>query len=301
MNRDAFGPVLIAVLAVVALGVGAATLDQIDAGGEGVGISDGDDTGPGSGEAVDFGQPGPIEMENPLSIPPVAVRLLAALFIIGLLVGLYAWRDDLRELAAVFGFTAIAVLLLYLLYNWIGSGSQGGKQGFSGDREFELPGGGTVSDGAQTVTTDPTALTVIVGVVLLVAIVVLLLFVRGSGRTEADAETAAEDPEADVTASVGRAAGRAADRIADEGEARNEVYRAWEEMTDHLDVANPGSSTPGEFARAATDAGMTRGDVDELTDLFRTVRYGGRRVTDDRESRAVTALRRIEREYAEEP
>ncbi|RJS95802.1 DUF4129 domain-containing protein, partial [Halococcus sp. IIIV-5B] len=99
----------------------------------------------------------------------------------------------------------------------------------------------------------------------------------------------------------GRAAGRAADRIEHDAGLENGVYRAWREMTDHLDVARPESSTPGEFARAATEAGMRGRDVDELTDLFTRVRYGDERVTDERERRATSALRRIEETYAEGP
>jgi hypothetical protein len=147
---------------------------------------------------------------------------------------------------------------------------------------------------------DAPAVAVVVGLVVLAG----GLAVVWRGRDErTEPKTEAEPGSTGgpgTVAELGHAAGRAADRIADEGEPTNEVYRAWEEMTDHLDVANPGASTPREFARAATDAGMARNDVDELTDLFRTVRYGGRRVTDDRENRAVDALRNIEREYAEE-
>ncbi|MFD1597698.1 DUF4129 domain-containing protein [Halobellus rarus] len=76
------------------------------------------------------------------------------------------------------------------------------------------------------------------------------------------------------------------------------MYRAWVEMTAHLDLDRPQSSTPGEFAAAAVDAGMDPDDVDELTRLFEAVRYGDERVTDARADRAVAALRRIESAYA---
>jgi len=69
-------------------------------------------------------------------------------------------------------------------------------------------------------------------------------------------------------------------------------------MTDHLEVRDPTSSTPAEFATAAVEAGMAREHVDELTELFEAVRYGGADVTEDRERRAVEALRRIEATYA---
>jgi len=80
----------------------------------------------------------------------------------------------------------------------------------------------------------------------------------------------------------------------------NEVYRAWREMTGHLDVENPESSTPAEFAAAAESVGMDDAHVAELTDLFREVRYGGAAATDDREQRAIDALRAIESTYGGE-
>jgi len=71
-------------------------------------------------------------------------------------------------------------------------------------------------------------------------------------------------------------------------------------MTDLLEVAHPEASTPEDFADAAVEAGMRREDVEELTDLFRTVRYGPEGATPGREQRAVEALRRIESTYAPE-
>ncbi|MUV61919.1 DUF4129 domain-containing protein, partial [Halobacterium sp. CBA1126] len=99
---------------------------------------------------------------------------------------------------------------------------------------------------------------------------------------------------------LGSVAGDAADRIAADADVENEVYRAWREMTEHLDVDNPEASTPAEFAAAASDAGMAREHVDELTDLFRSVRYGGAEVTAEREQRAVDALRAVEASYGGE-
>nr|WP_303647825.1 DUF4129 domain-containing protein [Haloarchaeobius amylolyticus] len=99
-------------------------------------------------------------------------------------------------------------------------------------------------------------------------------------------------------AAVGAAAGRAADRLEDTTAVDNEVYRAWREMTTHLDVPDPQSSTPAEFAEAAVAAGMTREQVDELTALFEEVRYGGEAPTSDRETRAIDALRAIEAAHA---
>jgi hypothetical protein len=70
-------------------------------------------------------------------------------------------------------------------------------------------------------------------------------------------------------------------------------------MTRHLDVPNPESSTPAEFAAVAVEAGIDREDVEELTALFEAVRYGGESPTEDRERRALEALRSVE-EYADD-
>jgi hypothetical protein len=70
-------------------------------------------------------------------------------------------------------------------------------------------------------------------------------------------------------------------------------------MTDHLEIPNPESSTTGEFAHAAIDAGMDRDDVMALKGLFDEVRYGTADPSIDREERAVEVLRRIEDAYAE--
>jgi hypothetical protein len=45
---------------------------------------------------------------------------------------------------------------------------------------------------------------------------------------------------------------------------------------------------------------MAREDVAELTRLFETTRYGGVAVDEDREQRARSALRRIERTYGDD-
>ncbi|MFT4891934.1 MAG: hypothetical protein ACI9YT_002871, partial [Halobacteriales archaeon] len=62
----------------------------------------------------------------------------------------------------------------------------------------------------------------------------------------------------------------------------------------------PQSSTPGEFATEAIDAGMAPEDVNRLTELFEAVRYGGREPTEKRERTAIETLRRIEDQYADD-
>ena len=146
--------------------------------------------------------------------------------------------------------------------------------------------------------------TVLVGLLVVVAALFAVLAYRASGDDEAtgdplpEAETG-EPEDRNALAAVGAAAGEAADRIENAADVDNEVYRAWRDMTDHVDVPDPETSTPREFATAARDAGMDAGHVDALTDLFREVRYGGAEATTDREERAVAALRAIEDRYAE--
>jgi hypothetical protein len=145
--------------------------------------------------------------------------------------------------------------------------------------------------------------TVLVGLLVVVAVLFAVLVYRASGD-DADgdplpeAETA-EPEERNALAAVGAAAGEAADRIEDAADVDNEVYRAWRDMTDHVDVPDPETSTPQEFATAARDAGMEGAHVDALTDVFREVRYGGAEATAAREQRALDALRAIEERYAE--
>ena len=128
----------------------------------------------------------------------------------------------------------------------------------------------------------------------------ILLFVRGRGDEPVESPVADDlDDVGDTTATIGDAAGDAADRIAGASgdDLKNEVYRAWYEMVRALDVDRPGTSTPGEFAVAAVDAGMRPNHVEELTVLFEGVRYGHHDTTTERETRAIETLRRIEETY----
>jgi len=128
----------------------------------------------------------------------------------------------------------------------------------------------------------------------MVAAVALLFASMGDEETFKPVEE--ETIEAD-TADFARAAGRAADRIKESNVAvDNAVYRAWLEMTGLLDLENPESTPPRDFAEAAIDIGLSRDDVTELTELFNEVRYGGKEAR-AREDRAIGVLRNIERTY----
>nr|WP_193570048.1 DUF4129 domain-containing protein [Halorussus sp. JP-T4] len=295
-------------LAVVAIGFAAATLDsavRTDSGGFGFG-SPSSDAG-----APEGGQPS-IGLGNRSSPPAGGGSLLD--------VPCYAFLDSWWAITAIVGVFGLGAYVAFRRLGGVGVVAYAGPVGipllfahavltsctqplpkvsqsmFGGNMTLVPEGGSGVPGGATgTSVTDPSFLLMAgLGVALLAA--VALLFVSSSGD-DSDEEFAEPDTAEDVRA-VGRAAGEAADRIEDATDVDNEVFRAWREMTDHLRVSNPASSTPAEFAAAAVDAGMAREDVDRLTALFEEVRYGGEAPTEEREQQALDALRRIEREYA---
>jgi len=311
VDRDTVRPVVLALLAVVAIGLAAATLDsavQTNAGGLGFGE-------PSSSPGAPGGQQPEFELGNQsnpgqgvaMNVPcyPVLDRWWAIAAILGVFgAGAYVAYRKLGSLGVVAyaGPVGIPVLFAHALLTLCTEPIPEARGGlFEGGNMSVVPDGGSgaLGSGSGTSVTDPSVLLMAgLGVALLAA--VALLFVSSSGDSP-DREEAGDAPDSDTdVAAVGRAAGDAADRIEDATDLENEVFRAWREMTTHLDVANPQSSTPAEFAAAAVDAGMAREDVEELTALFEEVRYGGEAPTEERESRAVEALRRIEREYAEE-
>jgi len=128
------------------------------------------------------------------------------------------------------------------------------------------------------------------------------LYRASGGDTISDIDD--RDPESDdadqfTPRDLAAAAGRAADRLEEHNaDVDNEVYRAWWEMTSMLDVADPDTATPGEFADAAVAAGMGADDVAELTRLFEEVRYGQRDPA-SREKVALSVFRSIEHAYGE--
>ena len=76
-------------------------------------------------------------------------------------------------------------------------------------------------------------------------------------------------------------------------EPANEVDRLWLTMVRRLDVDDPETTTPTEFAREAVRAGMDPDGVRTLTGVFEEVRYGDTGVTEDRERRARDAFRKL--------
>ena len=314
MDRDRALPLIVALLAIVALGAAAATLDStvVPGGGSGFG---GDDAGVGGGSggnatespapadrnATDLAEGSSVACLPVLAEPPA---LFAGLL---LFVGLFAaaYRSTRSGVAAVAacGAVGLPVGLLWSALavcgpapvppestatpNEAATNGTGGAEG----------GSGGLGGGAEALSSPSLLVALFVLVALLVVVVAVLSL--GSDRPGATEESPEEEsPEEDPAEAVGRVAGSAADRIdAADVDAENEVYRAWTRMTAALDVDSPETTTPRGFQRAAVEAGMDRSDVAALTELFESVRYGDLDPTDEQERAAVETLRRIEAGY----
>ena len=309
VDRDTLRVVVVAFLAILALSAAAATLDTVTTTGGGLGpAADGesgldDDPGEAPLPGQDAGDrplfsgdgAGHFGCYDTLREPTTIAWLLVAFVTAALVI---RWRhDSFVSLAFVMAF-GIPAGIIYMLLAACPT-PQDRDDGFvpeSGD----LPeGGGMLGDEVgRAVPQDPSLwLVILLAATFVLAAAVIL---RGTDDEEIYPEAEAPEPEPQ-TAAVAAVAGRAADRIEADGDLENEIYRAWREMVDLLDVERPEATTPGEFADAAEAAGISRPDADELTDLFEGVRYGGFEPTADREHRAVSALRRIEDEYEPDP
>jgi hypothetical protein len=294
--NDTLRSAAIAVLAIAAIALAAATLPSTvspESGNPGPG------DGPGEGGLlpVPGGQPAATPID-PLRIPYLS-EILSVLAVVAAVVALaYVltnWREALPILTATVAVVAVVLLLFWLF----GSPNRPVPPGASVPNGSILGGGGG-GQGGTGETSAPSIPSVLVLFVLGFALVgTVLTFFRTRSST---ADESSPDAEGETTgaAAVGRAAGRAADRIEEETGPDNEVYRAWREMTGLLDVTRPETTTPGEFAAAAVDAGIARPDVSELTRLFEDVRYGGTEPSDADERRALAIFRHIEDEYAED-
>lgn len=314
MDRSALIAAGFALLAVLALGIGAATIDSaVTADGDGFGAG-GDgvfgetDAGEPDAEVDAEGGAQPVMQLAPCIeelYEPWALAIVAVLLVF---LSLLIYRDT-GSLFAVVAVVGILVAILGPFYVILGLCGEPpelvitppAQETGEGDPTIVDLGGGD-GDEDETGTSVPIP-TVLFGLVIVLAVLAsaVLFFAAGStgeSATPTSDEIPSESGEPSIEA-VARSAGAAADRLEADAELDNEIYRAWAEMTAHLEVRSPESSTPAEFADAAVDAGMAREDVEELTRLFEDVRYGGVEPTADRERRAIGALRRIERTYAE--
>lgn len=308
----------IALLCVLAVSLAAATLanpQQPSGAGTGSGGIDQGDSGTDELDGTSHGN----GMDNPevderggssLRLTACIPILMSPMFILGVVLVIAAVsyagyrRDGLVPAIAILFVMSTLLLPGYLMFTDCGmsSDSRPGTDIIppieSGPSEGGEAGGGEA--GSESVFSPPFVLAGLLAVALLFGAVVF----RASGGEEPTEDPPVEEPteagDEETLTAIGDVAGEAADRIEESVDIENEVYRAWHEMTTHLDIGNPAASTPTEFAAAARDAGMSETHVATLTGLFQEVRYGGEEATPDREDRAVDALRAIERTYGGE-
>lgn len=314
VDRERALPLALALLAVVSLAVAAATIDSavVTDGASGVG---GDDEGFGNerrdsgnrtGANVSAGGAG-----RPLPLSPCApflreppVLLTAGVLLVGLFAAAYRSTRSSFASAVVVGGVAFPLGLVWAAVAFcpqLSGGSQNVTRGIPNGSYGPVGGSGGLAETGRGALASPTLLVLLLTVV---AVGVVAVAVYASGRDDGDVDDDVETPEPpddDATGEIGRVAGLAADRIDETGDGiENEVYRAWREMADSLEVASPETTTPREFQRAAVDGGMADDDVEALTSLFEAVRYGDREATEATERRAVETLRRIESSYGGE-
>lgn len=238
----------------------------------------------------------------------LAIYVVIALVTISLAWFLLFDRIELVRMAAT---TAVLVFVVSLILYGLFHGRGGPEavaelitSGTEPDPNQTDDGGGT--GGGPDDTRDQLSIpiqTLVVAVGLIATIFVgAMAFTRRTDTDEIQEMEPDEDESVDTT-QLGQAARRAVNRIESAGELEaldNAVYRAWAEMTVVLDMEDPQTTTPGEFAAAAVDAGMVPADVSELTELFEAVRYGAREPTPELEARSLEILRRIEATYIDE-
>ena len=307
MNSNRIVVLVVAAVCVAGLALAAATVSTPSSEDR-----PGDGAGPGSGVPTETdANDQPTGETGSGTLPDAFLYAGVVIFTITALTALYFLAKALNVRTAVVAIVAFALVLVVSmlllsaimdLSAFVGDGSPVGTP-----TPTPTDSGGGGGDGNGRVPTEsPTQNTdvpiVLLGAFGIVALVLVAAIYRFSGTdTEVAVSSPAEEEEAETDAvqAVGEAAGRAADQLeADTETVENAIYRAWREMTDALDVENPRTTTPEEFADVAIDAGMDADDVRELTWLFEEVRYGDASVTDEREQRAREALRRIQETYA---
>lgn len=308
MPSDRTTAIVIAVVGLLVLMAAAASLADPAAPEGGVGApsewfdgSDNGDLAPGGDDDDGSGfslMAGEVLCFPILFEPEVQLLALALVGAIGLLLW---WRGN--GLIAAAG-VAVMIPMGGVVYMALISACEVDQEDSMGDiAGIGLFDGGDANETVGQVTdtaTDPMVILLVLAVVGVLMVSLVLLRDDVSPDDAVMDGTTADDDEADLEA-LAVAAGDAADRLenaqVDGPSVDNEIYRAWVEMTAHLEVDDPETSTPGEFAQTAIDAGMDPTDVSSLTELFESVRYGDREPTADREARAVEVLRRIETDY----
>ena len=291
MRSTTIRPALTAGVCLVAFGLGAATIsDPTDA-------------------AATAGIGGAVQLSLPVS--STLVFGVLAVLVAGLTAGVYFLGDGQASDMSVG--KAVPFLAGVLVIGTIGAGlflAAGGDgetaaEGLDGIGEVAPDPG--VEDAAEEAEPEeggggsPVATIVLIGLIALTALGAFLYWLRRGGDESTETVDLDQSDEQTEEMQLGEAAGEAADRIEQtDREFENEVYTAWSEMIDIVDLRDPETSTPQDFASAAVDAGLDHQHVDALRTVFEEVRYGERAVTPEREQQAVEALRQIERAYGGE-
>lgn len=304
MVRRTFEAAVVAVGGIVAIALGAVTLrpasrpsgttgsgerDGVGGGGSREGVGGGGSSGGSDPPRISNGF-SEIELLNlgieiPFELFLLAVAAVVGIVVLGSLLAylLGYWRRPIELLGSLGLFVAV-VSLVWGFPSFIPRQVPRHQPGLGiPTREGEMAG----------YSSPPSILLLVVGLVLAGILVALLRRDSDEGSSQSKRD---EEPN---LAAVGRAAGQAADHIEMDAATDNEVYRVWKEMTSLLDVSNPETSSPREFATVAAEAGMDERDVRELTRLFEDVRYGGQTASSEYEHRAVDVFRRIETTYTE--
>ncbi|MFC4247777.1 DUF4129 domain-containing protein [Natribaculum luteum] len=301
VNQSDLFTVFFTLCLIGSVGVVAATIDSVvliepsPQGGEPEIFEPGGETGgeieAGQDEASASGISNTIDLQfcvRSLQSAPAVLGILS-----GLGLALYGVKRLYNSSTAALvssGVLPIALFAYFVLTNCPSEGSESDRF-VSGSDVLGTTGGlGTAPSVPPTV--------VVFGAASVVLLAFGALFVVTRSEQSFDAVEADDDDELEVaTDAIARSAGRAADRIERaDVPVDNSVYRAWREMTALLNMENPQSAPPTEFARRAIDLGLDKEQVTELTNLFRDVRYGEKDAM-SREDRAIEILREIEREY----
>lgn len=302
---------LAALLAVLVVATAAAGVDgtgdggpaEAD-GGRSSGIGIGSDTGIGVGDDNGTGiSTGDTEGGN--LVPEFLVEHLISIVIVlsvsvpVVYAAVIVWQDGIGRLVSLLTYTVQrlvtatlvivgVIVALYFLLQLLGDGGGGlagtnpTTSGIFGDPS----GSATIS-----VPSLPASLLVVAA---LVAISVLVLF---SDRASTDSSIAAalsggsrRTKQVVHDGADNRVRSRA---TFDDVEATNDVYRAWRDLSRAVGVTDQ-AHTPREVARRATERGFDEDAVDELTTVFREVRYSSHSPTAEQERQARAAAERLQ-------
>jgi len=281
----------VAALAVLALALGAAALDDARLSSSG-GTGGPESTYTPAGDATDEVPTGPPKASDASMSPWYFLAIYVLAVVATLLIG---WHRQVRTVYLLVGAVLATALLVVLLFGQVPelrSPTNGSAGEALAQNDSSIGGGGGSTPGeAPPSNALPTEFLLYAGLALGIAVIVGFSR-KGPSETDDGGEEQTEDA-AERVADVGDAAGRAADSLA-ATDLENAVYRAWRDMTDALDVPATETTTPAEFRDAAVAAGLPERPVEDLTTVFREVRYGDAPTTPDRREAAREALRDVE-------